>query len=693
MPTDSKIRTDGWVTLERGADSGWAPTLIGQNQCHWAINTTFRGSYPKARPGIRKRTLSFPNDTVSDNFSTKYFQGCGTYYNQSTMAANIAVSISGRIFLINVSNGFLVSDITPLNDPNQENVQHTWFQQAENWLVVQNNLNRPILHNGSSSRRTVDGEVPIGGPMAYGKGRLWVARGSLYFGGDLVWSDPSLGVNSVIKFTENDFLNEGGAFAVPDGPITGMAFAANLDTSLGDGDLLVFTSKNVYAFDAPIDRTVWKNLDYPIQRYAGINFGSMNHESIVSMNGDLVFRSQDGIRSLFYARRDFSQWGNSPISRQARRGLKYDTLQYLYAASAVNFDNRMLMTVQPHRDQTHGVWHAGAVVLDYDLVAGMGEKLPPAWEGVWTGVRILQMVTLKVNNVDRLFYLVLGDTDRIELWEQTRGEPFDFDGSDNVPTQWVLETKSYSFGFPLNHKRLYYMDQWLSGVMGEYTVTAKYRQSLSECWMTWGTQSGCATYRNCDPPPYGECDEVRYFREQTRNRLFFPEPPDIQDPQTGAFTRDGYSFQVRIEFTGRATLTMCALRAQVLGDELSGDMSSFVCPTVVQPDCPGACVEIECCDPDDFGYNIDTCSEPTFNQYSYVFEATMGEAFSQAIDISGSAPITIEVCYGELPSGLEISGSTITGTPDTEGVFAFRLCATNDCGESSHEFTITVNAP
>ena len=51
---------------------------------------------------------------------------------------------------------------------------HVYFQQAENWLIVQDGQNQPYLYNGSTLRRATGDEVPVGGPMAYGKGRLWV---------------------------------------------------------------------------------------------------------------------------------------------------------------------------------------------------------------------------------------------------------------------------------------------------------------------------------------------------------------------------------------------------------------------------------------------------------------------------------------------------------------------------------------
>ncbi len=44
--------------------------------------------------------------------------------------------------------------------------------------------------------------------MAYGKGRLWVARGSEYYGGDLVYGDPIYGRNSVIRDQAEAFKND-----------------------------------------------------------------------------------------------------------------------------------------------------------------------------------------------------------------------------------------------------------------------------------------------------------------------------------------------------------------------------------------------------------------------------------------------------------------------------------------------------
>ena len=656
-------------------DSGFSPSLIQPNQLAWAVNTTVRGGFPKARPGIWTKLLTFDDPSVLYNggyynaavelaFKEGLFQGCGTYISDQ-QEPFIFASIGGKVFQIDINDGFKVNDLTPVASQffvftrsrtsnvatyitgaphglsagmvvrlpevpgatapagffgdfvvqtvptlttfttfspgadagpflgpaffgyqlatNNPSTEHVFFQQAENWLIIQDVQNQAYLYNGSTLRRATGEEVPVGGPMAYGKGRLWVANGSEYYGGDLVYGDPAYGRDSVIRFTENTFINEGGAFAVSNGPITGLAFAANLDTSLGDGDLLVFTPTATYAFNAPVDRDVWKDLNYPIQRFALLNFGSFNHESIVPVNGDLFFRAQDGIRSLIYARRDFSEFGNTPISRQVTRAIAYDTEFYLKAASSVNFDNRLLMTIQPQKVNNRGIVHRGVVVMDFDLVSGMGRKLPPAWEGVWTGVDVLQMLTIRIQKQERCFVFGLNQNN-IGLFEITKNGQFDFDGYDDVPIEWTIETRSITFGEPTNKKRLVSAEQWYDQVMGDIESKVYFKANEGECWHPWAEIKDCAKYRNCEPgeiscpPAVINCQEVKYYQPPARSRIALPQPPDKCDVQTGGFTRDGYEFQLRYVNTGRFRLKRVAMVAQRLQEDIYGDLSRVACP-------------------------------------------------------------------------------------------------------------------
>lgn len=615
---DRNRLVDGYLSVEGGMDSGMPPSLIGKNRVAWAVNCTFREGWPEPRPGWINREMDFgSSEDLRAGLEDGYFQGAGTYLSDDGRAY-IAVSTSGRVFTIDVTGGYAVAEITIPGDPNQVTQPHAWFEQAENWLVVQNNLNPAFLFNGSSSRRAADKEVPVGGPMAYGKGRLWVARGNQYRGGDLVYSDPTYGRDSVIRFTENTFLNEGGAFAVPAGDVTGMAFGANLDTGLGDGDLLVGTLTNIHAFNAPVDRDVWKNMEQPLQRYAARAFGSVNHESMVLVNGDVIYRAPDGIRSLQYSRRDFDMWGQTPISRQVHRALRFDTGDWLTEASAVNFDNRLLMTIQPQRDNDHGIWHRGLVVLDYHHVTGMGEKRPPAWEGVWTGLRILRILTIEVGKVIRCFILALSNAGRLQLWEVTKNAAFDRNDVDDVQIQWIVESRNMTADRPTGWKRLTGAAQWLDRILGSVSLQAFYRADESECWRIWDRWSDCVEYRDCAATescaayPYSDVQPIRPLRQQVRPYIGLTQPPDVPDPQTGGLSRDGYEFQVRYECTGRFRLKRLVLTLDELAMPLWGDSRNVTCPDPADTGscATGQCTAVACCDRDDYGYIVNSEDQP-----------------------------------------------------------------------------------
>lgn len=631
MVNEQNRKTDGFLTLEAGVDSGFVPSLIQPNQLAWAVNTTVRDGFPRPRPGWVFRQLQFVDDAAMSLFEDGLFQGCGTYVCDSQTGEigagqpYLVCSISGRVYSIAVQSSnkpFSVVELTSPTDRNDADQPHAWFCQAERMLIVQNMLDRPIIWNGASVFRSncltkEPHQVPIGGPMVYGKGRLAVAKDNTYTMGDLVGAAPSYSRDNVINFTENEFIAEGGSFAVPQGPITGLIYGANLDTTLGDGDLYVFTHNNVYAFQAPIDRTIWKDLQYPIQRYAALNFGSVNHNSLVLMNGDVAYRAEDGVRTVKYARRDFSDWGQTPISRQMYRALRYDTRQLLTYASAVNFDNRLLMTVQPQQSQRYaypdgpsgsGVYHRGLAVLDYHLVSGMGQKFPPAWEGVWTGLNILQIVTIGIGANRRCFVFALSNDKRICLWEITRENTFDFDGGADVPIQWIMETRSMTAGEPSSQKKLEGAEFWYDQVAGQIEIGIKYRPDLEQCWNTAGLMTDCAKYQNCDetiPCGYTTTLDVRYYKGQARSRFGIPTPPNVPDQQRGGYTRYGYEFQLRFENSGYFRLKRSIITMSDVQENQNPNLAKSQCVTAAEIACDSsACPGVECCDPNDYSYSI-----------------------------------------------------------------------------------------
>jgi hypothetical protein len=391
--------TDGFASLERGVDSGRNPSLLGRNQVAWAENVTFRGGYLVPRPGWKRIGLVSASNSVDYTVALAEgkFQGAEFYDDTASGKGYLMCQAGGRLFRLAPDSPAVVLDITPANDPNSAVIPQAWMVQAENYFVVQDGQSKPMIFDGTSTRRATDNEVPIGsGPMAYGMLRLWVAMGNTYVAGDVAG-----GPTSVVSFTENTYIAEGGEFSLP---------LATPNTALGQGELLIFTPGAVFSNTAPVDRDQWKNLTQPVQTITLINNGSQSQASTVLVNGDIFMRSRDGIRSVIQAVRYFQQWGNTPLSKEMTRVIARDDLGLLNFSSAVEFDNRMLMTCRPE-PLANGAYHNGVIALDFDLVTSMSEKSPPAYDGVWTGPQIYQLVKGRFSGVERCFAFARSQTD------------------------------------------------------------------------------------------------------------------------------------------------------------------------------------------------------------------------------------------------------------------------------------------
>ena len=232
-------------------------------------------------------------------------------------------------------------------------------------------------------------------------GRVWESMidGISFLGGDIV--DSSSGSpaynnrDSVLKITQNQYLNGGGLFRVPGsvGSIQAMKFVAMLDVSLGQGALQIFTPTNVFTCNAPVDDTVWATTTNPILTQALIGAGGISQDSVSPSNGDLIFRSADGlIRSLLLARLDFNQWGNTPISREVTRILQSENLSLLPFSTSVVFDNRFLMGANMVQG-SRGVYSTSIVALNFDPISNLQGKSESVYDGQWQGLNILKFIT------------------------------------------------------------------------------------------------------------------------------------------------------------------------------------------------------------------------------------------------------------------------------------------------------------
>lgn len=598
---------DGHINLEGGVNSGVPPTLVGQNQVSFAVNTTFRGGFAANRPGMIKIPLDLSG---TDDFTGNIFRG-GGIYEPDADTAFMLIAVSGQIYKVTVDGQ--CTNVSIPGDPNPATLPQNWFCQAEKWMIVQDGQTAPLIFDGASSRRSITTgeipEVPVGGPTCYGLNRVWVSQGRQYVAGDLA-GDPSGTAqegyrDAVLKFSENTFLNGGGAFSLPTnaGLITAMGVTAAPNTALGQSNIIIATSKVICSTSVPTDRTQWQNTTTPLQTIVQTAYGIVGQDQQCQINSDNWYRRPDGYSSLVLAVRNMNAgFGNRPMSREMNRILPYDDDELLAYGSMVNFDNRMLATLSPFQTP-NGVAHRGLAVLDFDIISsiqgvkgsdfysGFSILTQPAWEGVWTGVNILKILTGDFDGVYRCFAFVSSAAGKIELWEITKANNFDSpDGVIDAPIDWWYETRSMICGDAFGYKALMTAELTYDSLLGNVAFDMKFRPDIYPFWQDWAQWSECVTYKDCPPP----CNPVIYA-SQYRPKHGLPEPPDTMVPAISRPMKFGYEFQTRLEVTGRARIKQFRITCRDVAENLRGDLPNTI-----------PCSGLSGCDESIFSYAIES---------------------------------------------------------------------------------------
>ena len=620
-----KRYTDGSVTFEGGVDSGVMPSEVDRNQVAFAVNASFRQGFVSPRPGFIQKDMVICDAITADNITitsditnitadgwseecynpsglTGILQ-CALPYIADNGRTFILMLISGKVWLYDIDQNSVQNISTSSSLYNPSNILDGWMVQAENFVIIQDGVSDPLIFNGVGIRRANVDEIKCGRMMAYVNGRIWYAlqNGFSFRATDIVYGDGTRA--SVLKETENTFLNSGGDFAVPSdsGGITAMGIPGNPDTSLGQGPLLIFTPKYVFSINAPVDRDVWKNLNYPIQAISLLTNGALGSRSAITVNGDVFYRAVDGVRSFIIARRSFNDWGNTPISNEVLNITENDQTNLLWASSAVVFDNRLLMTAQP-RYNSEGVIHKALLVLDFDLITSMRKKFPPAWAGIWTGLDVLQVLKSENAYGDRCFALARGADGSIQFWEISKAEKSDKSvASDKKKIEWLIQTRGYNFEIPFGLKRLDSGDIFIDELDGEDSLdgqtnyvdrkvsfNVKYRPDQYPGWIDWANWSECATTDQCG----SLCPTLKNFQPQYRPKMRLPTPEDTSCNSTiSTPTRNLYEVQMELAMRGFCRIKSIRVHAYDVQESAVGECRTFQ-----------GCKTLEACDVNPFTY-------------------------------------------------------------------------------------------
>lgn len=429
-------------------------TAGGSSQgCVFQVNS-------KSGHDIVATMITAPNSTTTFNFaagSLGIFQFSPTYQTLSTTSASFSVSTVGQTVTVQLASAYLgfISDLVRISNSVFEVMAYN-IDTTQTYNADATNVNDAQTGTVAAATPLIftSFELPAGRMGDYVRGRNWMSLpdGLSFVASDIVNSQSSGSANynfrdSVLNMTENDLLLGGGAFRVPaqaGASIRAIRGRAILDASLGQGPVAIVTPKTVFSCAAPDDRTTWATTTNPILTESVKAGGGQAQDSTIVANSDLVFRSQDGIRSEILARRDFDTWGNVPISREVQPFLDQDDKTLLQFGSSIEFDNRKIDTLNPQQ-ATLGVYHNKLVVLNYDPISSLRGKAPAVYDGIWDGLNVLTLVTGTFLGVERAFAFCLSsDLTTIELWEILPSATTTIQ-DDTGPIQWRIETAALNF--------------------------------------------------------------------------------------------------------------------------------------------------------------------------------------------------------------------------------------------------------
>lgn len=594
-PVPNSLIYDGFTVVKNGMNNGSAQQNLGAFQAALMINATARGEFVTQRPGYKKimTVIAEPPGMF------QHFSGFRT----DDQRQFLMTVVGGRFYRIDpfAKN---VLEVTIPGDPNPSNLRRGWSEQAETFWIYNDGLTKPFIFNGGSARRATLKELGPGTVIAYVQGRIWYALpdGLSFKATDLVGNRDSgtLAYNyrdSILRETENDFLNEGGTFRVPAncGEITGMAATSILDTSQGQGPLQVLCQRNGFSVNTPVEREVWKNVRYPIQTESLIGAGNTGAQNVINVNGDLFFRGFDGIRSFIIARRQFRDWGNTPQSFEMSGLLKFDQQDLLTFGSSAVLDNRFMTTLSPTYTDA-GVYHRGLAVVDLAPITSMQQIAPPVYDGLWTGLNILALC----QTVDGTFMLTLAEDESIELWQITMDEKYD-DGDGRI--QWTVVPRALfvdrdPFGRPGRLlKRLETADFEYDQLAGLTGFKVSWQPDAYPCPTVWSQWEECVTDCFTKFP----CDGKLIFNTGYQPRKRLPSPPDVCAVGSTRPLRNFYSLNPRIDITGPARLLGVRIGAS---PQPEPKYEENTCDIV-------ECLEISCCGYDPFAYRVPSTEPPS----------------------------------------------------------------------------------
>lgn len=380
--------------------------------------------------------------------------------------------------------------------------------------------------------------------------------------------------SDVLNFQEDDYLSTGGVLAAPTqmGKIRSLAFPTISDTATGQGDLLAFCDNGVCSFAVSQPRSSWKKSP-AFTRVTLADIGVLGDRTVTNVNGDIFFRSHDGIRSYRNAAATQDSPGQNSISSELRNIFTSDSSGQAVDGSGIYFDSRYLMLLwgRPSYLGNQNVYSAIAS-LDFGPVQrnNRANVTSPAYDGIWTGLNIYQIVRGIFSQKERAFGFV-DNFGVLSLYELRPEKVLDSSFSVNTPIKSILETRSFEFEKPYTLKKLSRADIWLSNLQGQVDFKVYFRPDKFPCWIEWTNFQKNAQMEYCPTSMEEYLAKVPTSLPQFRPQVRLTTPPDTIDPSTNRLFRMGYEFQLRIEWVGCASIDKVLIHTDDVVEPINGE--------------------------------------------------------------------------------------------------------------------------
>lgn len=492
---------DQTIQFYQGQDAYNDPDKISPYAYAKGVNVKTSRNVLTPRWGNVLQDITFPNQffrnsrgirrTVKNLFETGRFQAAIPCYVPTSYY--IIIVIGGFIYRYNIDNHVL----TLLSETIKANANYARLNWtvADKYIVIFDYPNYPIIIDDTDVFRanpdfevagTSQPQIPISVMGTYNQSRLFIANyGNDFTAGDLVGNLAT--PYAPITFTE--VLGPSAAFTDQfftlntnsnREPITAMGFIQVLDESTGVGPLLVSSPNSVYYYRSDLPRTEWE-----ATRFGAVyifNAGIAGQRAFSNMNSDVVFLSSEGrVHTFSTARNDAQKWSNVSVSREVENFLKYDDNSLIPFAFTGYFNNRVFVSANPYRvealdfegEPVYDIAHGGMVTLNLDNVATFRQDAPPVWDGLWTGIRPMDMI--KVNN--RLFVMSKDDTQINRLYEVRPDLTYDIGerGEENIDS--IVYTREYDSGLPFEDKSSFSITLPFKDVEGKFKSIIDYKPS------------------------------------------------------------------------------------------------------------------------------------------------------------------------------------------------------------------------